>query len=69
MRRLAVLIVMAWVCALLAIAPCLSAAGGAGIWPMFGHDAQHTSRSPFGTARKGTWKFKVGENPASSPVI
>jgi len=40
-------------------------------WPMFGHDPQHTGRSPY----KGNeinmfkWKFKTGEMINSSPAI
>jgi len=40
-------------------------------WPMFGHDPQHTGRSPY----KGTdidmlkWNFKTGDQVKSSPAI
>lgn len=40
-------------------------------WPMFGHDAQHTGRSPFnGPGAAGyRWRYLIGDFVYSSPAI
>ncbi|MFO7990990.1 MAG: PQQ-binding-like beta-propeller repeat protein [Thermoplasmata archaeon] len=41
-------------------------------WPMFGHDLNHTSRSPYDTSHvDGTlrWNFSTGDRVMSSPAI
>ena len=41
------------------------------VWPMFGHDPQHTNRAPFVGAQTANvaWKYTIGEPVWSSPAI
>jgi len=41
------------------------------VWPMFGHDPQHTNLSPFVGAQTANveWKYTIGEPVWSSPAI
>jgi len=40
-------------------------------WPMFGHDARHTGRSPFKGPEHPTlkWSLEIGESDEATPVI
>jgi hypothetical protein len=44
---------------------------GKPVWPMFGHDPQHTGRSKYKGAQRAVtkWQFKTGDAVWSSPAI